>query len=290
MSKTKTAAAPASSEAAIPEIPRQKMLDAGHLLRCMKDRRGAIRADKTAPPPDFDDGIEDYVFADAKEPGKTLAKLRDFALPHAAIYQGQVMQDLWAAFETDGKTGGYFVDFGATNGTTLSNSYILEKHWDWTGIVAEPNPTFHERLHKTRGCHVSTKCVHSTSGDELEFICADRPMFSRLGVASEGVEIAEDGVEQRVMVPTISLNDLLDEHDAPKVIDFISIDTEGSELDILSTFDFKPRRVNMFAIEHNFEPRRTPIYEMMTAQGYVRRFPELSRFDDWYIHRDAITG
>lgn len=289
MGKTTTQTKEAAPAAGAPLFSNQARLDAGYLQKTFKARRDHIRKEKIAPEEAaFDDGLESYVTADADQPGKTLATFRDFALPLTPLYQGQVMQDVWALFEADGKREGYFVDFGATNGTTLSNSYILEKFFDWTGIVAEPNPTYHERLHKVRKCHVSTKCVHSVSGKELEFICADRPMFSRLEVASEGVEIAEDGIEQRVQVPTISLNDLLDEHDAPGVIDFISIDTEGSELDILSTFDFGPRRVNMFAIEHNFEPRRDPIFELMSAQGYVRRFPELSRFDDWYVHRDVL--
>lgn len=263
--------------------------DANHLLKLFKARRDAIRRDGLDPDTAiFDDGLADYVCSDADQPGKTLHGFRDFALPYAAIYQGQVMQDLWALYELDAKRGGYFVDFGATNGTTMSNSLILERNFDWTGIVAEPNPVFHENLARARNCDISHKCVHSVSGSQMEFIMAARPMFSRLEAASDGLDFEEGGIDDRIAVETVSLNDLLDEHAAPDVIDFMSIDTEGSELDIMSAFDFSKRHVRLFAIEHNHEERRDDILALMTRHGYVRRLPELSKFDDWYIHESDI--
>ena len=263
--------------------------DANHLLTLFKARRDMIRREKLdADAATFDDGLESYVCHDAAWPGKTLQRFRDFALPYTAIYQGQVMQDLWTLYELDGLRGGFFVDFGATNGTTMSNSLILERNFDWTGIVAEPNPVFHDNLARSRTCHISHKCVHSSSGDTMDFIMAARPMFSRLEAASDGLEFAAGGIDNRIAVDTITLNDLLDEHAAPDVIDFISIDTEGSELDIMANFDFSKRHVRLFAIEHNHEERRDDILALMTAQGYVRRLPELSKFDDWYIHESDI--
>lgn len=263
--------------------------DANHLLKLFKARRDAIRRDRLDPQTvTFDDGLEDYTCTDADQPGKTLQGFRDFALPYTAIYQGQVMQDMWVLYELDGKREGFFVDFGATNGTTMNNSMVLERNFDWTGICAEPNPTFHDALARARTCHISHKCVHSISGSKMDFIMAARPMFSRLEAASDGLEFEDGGIDDKIAVDTITLNDLLDEHDAPNVIDFISIDTKGSELDIMSTFDFSKRHVRMFAIEHNHEERRDDIFALMTANGYVRRLPELSKFDDWYIHASDI--
>ena len=57
------------------------------------------------------------------------------------------------------------------------------------------------------------------------------------------------------IVETISLNDLLDFYNAPKLIDYISIDTEGSELDIIQNFDFKKRTINIISIEHNYHKK-----------------------------------
>ncbi len=282
----KNGKAVAAPEPLFTDLQRRNAL---HIQRCFIDRRNYLRKNRmNLEDAIFEDGLEEYETEDRDTPGKNLSGFIQFALPYTKVFQGQVMQDIWALYETDGKEEGYFVDFGATNGTTLSNSVVLERHFGWDGIVAEPNPTYHERIHESRKCNVSTKCVHSSSGDTLDFICAERPMFSRLGVASEGAEFEDADIEQSIPVPTITLNDLLDEHDAPEVIDFISIDTEGSELDILEAFDFSKRRVNMFTIEHNFQPRRDEIYRIMSENGFVRRFPEMSRFDDWYIQSDLV--
>src|ERR1017187_1984592 len=52
------------------------------------------------------------------------------------ISKSQLRQDLMVLSELDFKRGGYFVEFGATNGVTLSNTYLLEKEYGWTGILA----------------------------------------------------------------------------------------------------------------------------------------------------------
>lgn len=223
------------------------------------------------------------------DPGtRTLEGFFEFAIPRVKHAQGQLFQDLWALYELDGKRDGFFVEFGATNGITMSNSHVLEHHYGWQGICAEPNPDFHERLGRERNCMISHKCVYSTTGDTMAFLCTEKAMFSRLE-AINPEDHNEDSMRSNpneIMVETISLDDLLDEHGAPDEIDYMSVDTEGSELEILNAFDFGKRRVKLFTIEHNFTDLRGQIHDLMTSKGYVRRFPEYTRFDDWYVHRD----
>jgi hypothetical protein len=85
---------------------------------------------------------------------------------------------------------------------------------------------------------------------------------------------------------TISLNDALEECGAPGRIDYVSLDTEGSELDILSTFDFARYRVRLWTIEHNHTAGEAEIDRLMSAHGYVRKFPAWSQFDAWYALPD----
>ena len=104
----------------------------------------------------------------------------EFALPLAHQSQSQIMQDLWVLYETGSRRGGYFVEFGAGNGVTMSNTAMLEKGYGWTGILAEPNPAFHARLGRERSVDISHDCVHAVSGAAETFLCTERPAFSRL--------------------------------------------------------------------------------------------------------------
>ena len=84
-------------------------------------------------------------------------------------------------------------------------------------------------------------------------------------------------------VPTISLNDLLQTHNAPKNIDYLSIDTEGTEFEILNAFDFSKYSIKIITVEHNFTSKREEIFELLSRNGYNRVFKEISLFDDWYV-------
>ena len=84
-------------------------------------------------------------------------------------------------------------------------------------------------------------------------------------------------------VETISLVDLLKKYNAPKHIDYLSIDTEGSEFDILENFDFNTYSFSVITCEHNYTPMRDKIYDLLTSKGYERKLTEVSRWDDWYI-------
>ncbi|MBT8545252.1 FkbM family methyltransferase [Polynucleobacter paneuropaeus] len=84
---------------------------------------------------------------------------------------------------------------------------------------------------------------------------------------------------------TISLADLLIKHNAPKVIDYLSIDTEGSEYEILSHFDFESHQINIITIEHNYTEMREKIYNLLVSKGYKRKYLGLSKWDDWYVRQ-----
>jgi hypothetical protein len=88
----------------------------------------------------------------------------------------------------------------------------------------------------------------------------------------------------RYEVKTISLNDLLLRYGAPSIIDYLSIDTEGSEIDILESFDFNQYTFSVITIEHNYTDSRNRIYELLTSKGYKRVNENISQFDDWYVY------
>ena len=84
-------------------------------------------------------------------------------------------------------------------------------------------------------------------------------------------------------VHSISLNDLLAHNGAPSEIDYLSIDTEGSEFEILSAFDFSNYRIKIITVEHNQSSSRLVIYDLLTSKGYTRKLVDFSKQDDWYV-------
>ena len=95
--------------------------------------------------------------------------MRGEILNSLPMSRAQLRQDLFALAEAGFKRGGYFVEFGATNGVDLSNSWLLETQFGWTGIVAEPGRKWHAALKANRNCAVEFDCVWSKSGETLTF-------------------------------------------------------------------------------------------------------------------------
>ena len=80
------------------------------------------------------------------------------------------------------------------------------------------------------------------------------------------------------------MSDLLEKYSAPSIIDYLSIDTEGSEYDILNAFDFQKYKFRVITCEHNFTPMREKIYDLLIKKGYKRKLSNISRVDDWYVY------
>jgi FkbM family methyltransferase len=206
-----------------------------------------------------------------------------FAAPLVPHVSSQLFQDIWTLWETGQKRGGYFVEFGACDGRDLSNTCYLEKEMGWTGIVAEPNPNSSAGLYANRSCFISTKCVYSRSGEKIDFLAArDDVGLSRIASIDPG-DHHDRSKYERISVETISLNDLLIEAKAPIDIDFMSVDTEGSEVEILSHFDFSKWRVRCLAVEHNYTSSREKLFKLLTANGFRRKWPGIAYADDWYV-------
>ena len=215
----------------------------------------------------------------------------DLAQRNGAIPQNiksQIGQDLFVLLELNWKRNGFFVEFGATNGVGLSNTYLLEKSFEWTGILAEPAMVWHEDLQKNRSAALDFDCVWRETGEKLNFTSSALAEFSTI------TEFAGKDAHSRARkygdtyeVKTVSLNDLLDRHNAPQNIDYLSIDTEGSEFDILQSFDFNRHRISVITCEHNFSAQREKIYQLLVSNGFSRVYEGFSRWDDWFVNREA---
>jgi FkbM family methyltransferase len=196
-------------------------------------------------------------------------------------------QDILALWVNKNRPG-YFVEFGATDGVSSSNTLLLEEK-GWDGIVAEPSDVFHESIFKNRKCHIDTSCVSNTTGDTVVFYEVGNSGLSSMAKYANNDHWAGARAEHvEKEVTTITLKDLLDKYDAPKNIDYLSIDTEGAEFDILSAYDFS-RNFKLITVEHNHTPMKDQINELLNDKGYVQIFSDLSDWDNWYIY-PALLG
>ncbi len=194
----------------------------------------------------------------------------------------QLGQDFLALASTGFKRGGYFVEFGATDGKLLSNTYALEKLFGWGGILAEPSPQWRRGLSENRVCHIDHRAVWSESGVELDFFDATSPELSTIGdFASHDSHSRKLASAEKVL--TVSLMDLLDQYQAPTFIDYLSVDTEGSEFEVLKKFPFSKYSFGLITVEHNFTPMRPQLHDLLSANGYKRILTSYSVFDDWYV-------
>jgi FkbM family methyltransferase len=195
----------------------------------------------------------------------------------------QIWQDLFVLTELDFKKNGYYVEFGATNGVDLSNTYLLEKSFGWNGILAEPAKYWHDALKANRTCSIETNCVWRDSTSVLNFNEVQIPELSTItSFRKTDLHASRRNHADSYSVNTISLNDLLDKYGAPREIDYLSIDTEGSEFEILNNCDFAKYSFKVITCEHNFSPIREKILSLLTRHGYIRKFIGLSKWDDWY--------
>jgi FkbM family methyltransferase len=201
--------------------------------------------------------------------------------------KSQIVQDLFVLSELNFKKNGFFVEFGATNGLTGSNTFLLEKNFDWNGILAEPAKQWHAELSKNRHVFIEKDCVWRASNETL--------IFNEIGGLSTIDNFSNSDHHSlartkghKYKVNTISLIDLLDKYGAPRVIDYLSIDTEGSEFEILSTFNFKKYKFKVITCEHNFTSNREKIFNLLTDKGYVRKYSDVSKFDDWFVLEEMI--
>ena len=190
---------------------------------------------------------------------------------------GEMQQDLWIALSVmPGKRDGYYVDVGSSDGVVSSNTKLLDD-MGWKGICIDPFPT----NMGSRTCQVVRQPVSSVGGKKVSFRAAAwmGGITDTMGVGAQTPKVLQAPL---VELTTTTLDEVLEKAQAPKHIDFMSIDVEGGEFEALRGLSLDKYQVEAFAIEHNFEqPKREAIRQLLESRGYtrVRSWAE----DDWYL-------
>lgn len=184
----------------------------------------------------------------------------------------QLGQDRIALELLGGLRGGFFLNSGAADGVTASNTQLLEENFGWTGICVEPNSAFFEALVKNRQCQCVNCCLYDLDGS-VEFVEADFLGGIREEFAVQHLRQIEKlykGEPETVLHPARTLRSVLNECKAPPVIDYWSLDTEGSELTILKSFPFDNYSFRVLTVEHNRLPVKEDIRQFLESRGYAR--------------------
>lgn len=189
-----------------------------------------------------------------------------------------------------GKRNGFFVEVGAHDGISFSNTYFFEKNLGWTGICVEPNPDIFQKLIQNRHCICEQLCIanHDKSMPFLKCSGYILEMYSGLLASYDSrfldridKEIAQyGGSKQVISVPCIRFKDLFLKHNISHV-DFLSLDIEGGEEAALKTIDFTQVQIDAIIVENNFNEDRIKSY--LESQGY-HRVERLGK-DDIYVHK-----
>lgn len=197
----------------------------------------------------------------------------------------QLGQDMAALKFYKNKREGYFLEIGASDGLNLSNTYLLEKTYGWKGICVEPIPAMFEKLVANRpNSHCCNNAVYNTTNETVTFDIANNyTLLSGISANIDKHAPAVNANKTTISVTTITLNDLLEKYNAPTFIEYLSLDTEGSEYEILKSCDFKKYTFGLIDVEHNHvEPRRSQIKAFLLENGYV--YLGANKWDDAYKH------
>lgn len=157
--------------------------------------------------------------------------------------------------------------------------------------MAEPAKIWHHALRNNRTAAIETDCVWRETGETLLFNeVSNKKHNGALSTLDSFTNVDNHArvrniASKKYNVKTISLSDMLKRHNAPREIDYLSIDTEGSEFQILNSFNFDEYDIKIITCEHNYTPVREKIHSLLTRSGYDRKYSEFSQWDDWYVKR-----
>ena len=169
---------------------------------------------------------------------------------------------------------GFFLDIGAHDGVNFSNSFFFEESRNWSGICIEPVPKFFKILNEKRNCINLNICIADIE-KEIEFVEVEGPASMLSGMltseSSDHFEriknaIKNQGGSYRIYkLNTLTVDSILKQYSG-SIIDYLSIDVEGFELDILKTINFDSYNIRIMTIEN--DQRENHLESFLESKGF----------------------
>jgi FkbM family methyltransferase len=205
-------------------------------------------------------------------------------------YYSQYGQDKWLHenlfFDATFKKG-TFLEIGADDGIDKSNTKFFED-LGWDGICIEPSPKRFKLLQQNRKCICENYAVYHQKGHAqfldiegwgkgLSGIVEDYDPKHTTRIQKELKHPNNQG-SQYITVPTELLSNILDKNKITN-IDFCSIDTEGSEYNIITNIDLNKYHIKAFVIENNYGDNKIKNYLELNGYKFITRL----NIDDIYV-------
>ena len=166
---------------------------------------------------------------------------------------------------------GFFVEAGAFDGESLSNSLFFELERNWTGLLIEPVPTLHQSIvSRRRHCYSINACIAEKKPTVAKFKVFD--VYSGRENDMSQFHLARinffDTASQRqtAFIPCFSLNTIMRALNRTR-IDYFSLDVEGAEIHILKAIDYKNLDIRSFSIEWSSSNETMPLIKSLLASN-----------------------
>ena len=184
-------------------------------------------------------------------------------------FRSKIKQDVWVVDQMQGKRHGTFVDIGCAHPTYINNTYVLEKHFGWTGVSVDIGPPSTYTLQ------------YLTPADYLMKWQSKRKSPLIIGDAMQ-----------------VDFRALFERQGLPSVIDYLSMDIEPPRgtLACLFRLPLEHYRFNVITYEtdhYRGENTREPSREFLLSHGYKLAVPGVldrngDEQEDWYVHEDFV--
>jgi FkbM family methyltransferase len=170
------------------------------------------------------------------------------------------------------KYKGFFLEIGGGNGFANSNTFILEKNYYWSGIIVEPDPEQFKKLKFHRPKMILSNSLVYNKVKEIKFF--------KNGELSKIINTRKNLDDRKISkLKTITLKQLLKNNKAPKIIDFFSLDVEGSEDKVLT----KEVLSKYIFLSLTIERPSYKLHKLLVKKNYV--FIKSSLYDYFYINK-----
>ncbi len=202
-------------------------------------------------------------------------------------YHSQVKQDQFlhkSIFKN--LKNGIFLDLGAFDGKTFSNTYFFEKNLEWTGFCFEPIPLYYKKLRRNRKCNCYNNCI----GDKEETVefsfVKDNPMLSGISknIHEEDLIRISKNKNKPILIRSkvISIKDFIQKNKISE-IHLLSLDIEGNEEKVLKALDFERTFIHAICLEDNYNEKK--LDTLLKKKGFV--LIKHCGFDKIFINRKS---